>query len=66
MKPKRIILGAADHCANPTGDDLGYAILMNVWAYLHYGERYEDCYLGVGTEDFWQEGVEYGTELCKH
>lgn len=60
MKPKRIILEAADHCAS--WEDLGYAILMNVWLYLHYEERYVDYYSGMGTEDFWQEGIKYGTE----
>lgn len=64
VKPKRIVLEAADHCAS--WEELGYAILMSVWAYLHYGDRYKECYLGKGTTDFWLEGVEYGTELCKH
>ena len=68
IRPKRIVMEAADHCTK-VGDDLGYEILMNVWSYLHYGEeRYGDYRFAGTTEDFWREEseVEYGTELCSN
>lgn len=61
MKPKRIILEAADHCA--TGQELGYEILMNVWSYLHYGDRWLDYVVDHPTTYFWDVmEIEYGTE----